>query len=131
MLQPALNRPGVTTEIRMERSSMSEAQRQCIEDCLECHAVCLETAMGHCLEMGGRHVEAQHMRLMLSCARICQTAADFMLGRSPLHAVVCEACAQVCEACADSCEEIGDMEECVEICRACAESCYEMAEAAE
>ena len=112
----------------MDMQQQDRELRECIEDCEECHRVCLEMAMGHCLAMGGKHTEPQHLRLMLNCAEICRTAADFMLSQSQLHHVVCDACAAVCEACANSCEEIGDMEDCVRACRNCAESCREMAQ---
>jgi hypothetical protein len=109
-------------------TELSSEMRSCIEDCEACHRTCLETAMGHCLQMGGRHVEPQHMRLMLNCAQICRTAADFMLSHSHLHAIVCQACAEVCEACANSCDAVGDMEACARECRDCADSCREMAQ---
>ena len=100
--------------------------QQCIQDCLQCYQTCKQEAMNHCLEAGGKHVEPDHFRLMVSCAEICRTAADFMLSSSPLHAQVCAACAEVCDACAHSCEQIGDMAECVQACRRCAESCRRM-----
>jgi len=78
------------------------AMQACIEACSRCHQVCLQTAMNHCLNTGGKHVEAEHFRLMMNCAEIC-------------------------EACAASCERIGAMDECVKACRDCAESCREMA----
>ena len=83
--------------------------------------------MNHCLEHGGKHVEPRHFRLMMNCAEICRTAADFMLSGSELHDKVCAVCADVCEACAQSCESIGGMDECVQACRLCAQSCREMA----
>jgi len=100
----------------------------CIEACSHCHQVCLQTAMNHCLKAGGKHVEAEHFRLMMNCAEICQTSANFQLSSSRFHRRVCEVCAEVCEACAEDCEKLGDMDECVEACRACAESCRQMAE---
>lgn len=77
--------------------------------------------------MGGEHARPEHMKLMLDCADICRTAADFMLRGSPRHGMICQSCAEICEACAEDCERIGEMTECVEACRACAESCREMA----
>ena len=74
----------------------------CIEACSHCHQVCLQTSMNHCLDMGGKHIEADHFRLMMSCA-------------------------EVCEACAVDCETIGGMDECADACKACTESCREMA----
>jgi hypothetical protein len=106
---------------------LSDTMQECIDTCLDCHAVCLREAMNHCLEAGGKHLEPRHFRLMINCAEICQTSANFMLSGSDLHSVTCGACAQVCDACAESCEAVGDMAECVEACRACAESCREMA----
>jgi len=99
----------------------------CIDECLGCYQACLGTAMSHCLEMGGKHVEPQHFRLMLACAEICRTAAHFMLMNSNHHKHVCAECAEICLRCADDCERIGDMKECVDACRRCAASCREMA----
>src|SRR5439155_221266 len=70
------------------------------------------------------------VRLLLDCAEICQTCANFMLPNSPLHAITCAACAGICERCAVECERFaGDMqmEACARMCRTCAESCKEMA----
>lgn len=103
-----------------------DAMRECIDRCLHCYRTCLGMAMNHCLETGGQHVEPTHFRLMMNCADICRTAADFMLSGSPLHARICAACADICEACAQSCEQVGDMDECVEACRDCAQSCRDM-----
>jgi hypothetical protein len=111
----------------MSESTVSNLNfSSCIETCLQCHQACLHIAMTHCLETGGDHVQAEHFRLMMNCAEICQTAANFMLSQSPLHVVVCAACAEVCIACADSCEQIGDMEECVNTCHRCAQQCESM-----
>ncbi len=106
---------------------LTDAVKRCIEDCQECHAECLETAMHTCLEMGGRHTEPEHFRLMMDCAALCETAANLMLSRSAFHHQLCALCAEVCDACALSCEEIGGMEHCVELCRRCATSCRNMA----
>lgn len=108
---------------------MNQEMKQCIERCLECYRVCREMAMNHCLETGGEHVAPEHFRLMINCADICQTAADFMLSSSELHARICAACAEVCDACAQSCQELDGMERCVQACRQCAESCRRMASA--
>lgn len=99
----------------------------CIAACNHCHQICLQTALNHCLEAGGKHVEATHFRLMLNCAEICHTSANFQLSSSTFHHRVCQVCAEICAACAVSCEEIGGMDECVNACRACAESCRQMA----
>lgn len=95
----------------------------CIEACTTCHATCLQTAMNHCLNTGGKHVGADHFRLMMDCAEICQTSANLQLSSSSFHVALCGICADVCEACAKSCEAIGGMEDCVKACRDCAASC--------
>jgi hypothetical protein len=98
-----------------------------IDTCLKCYSTCLGMAMSHCLEMGGKHVEPGHFRLMMACAEICRTSAHFMLIGTPHHRHTCRECAEICTQCAADCERVGDMEECVAACRACAESCSRMA----
>lgn len=101
----------------------------CIEECMNCHGACTDT-MAYCLEEGGEHARAAHITLLLDCAEICQTSANFMLRGSGRHATTCEACAKICEQCAEACEQFGDDEQmklCAEACRSCAESCREMA----
>lgn len=102
----------------------------CIQACLDCHRICEEMALGHCLEMGGRHVERVHYTLMLNCADICRTAAHFMMADSALHSRVCAVCAEVCTACALSCEPLADMADCVAACRNCAQQCDAMSSVA-
>ena len=81
--------------------------RACIQECQNCHNVCTET-IAHCLEMGGDHAEPNHIRLLLDCAEICQTSANFMLRMSEFHGQTCGVCAEVCERCAEDCERFGD-----------------------
>ncbi len=107
-------------------SRMNAFMQDAIKACIDCHSMCLRMAMGFCLEQGGRHVEHDHFRLMINCAEICQTSANFMLSNSPLHGSVCAVCAEACEACAKSCDQIGDMRECADECRRCAKSCRAM-----
>lgn len=106
---------------------MSKMMQACIDECLACYRVCLGEAMNHCLEAGGKHVEPEHMRLMMACAEICRTSAHFMLIGTEEHKQTCGVCAEVCEACAESCEKVGDMKECADQCRRCSESCRAMA----
>ncbi len=109
---------------------MNGNMQKCIENCTECHNTCVAT-LAHCLEMGGKHVEAAHLKSLLDCADTCRASADFMLRGSELHPQVCGVCAEACERCAKSCEQFGDdeqMKACAEVCRRCAESCRQMAE---
>ena len=110
-------------------TSVSQRMQECIQECQNCHNICLETTI-HCLEMGGEHISSEHIRLLTDCAEICQISANFMLRASDLHTSTCSACAEVCERCAQSCEQFTDdemMQECAEACRSCAQSCHEMA----
>jgi hypothetical protein len=108
---------------------ISSEMRECIQNCSDCHNVCMET-VDHCLHLGGAHAEASHIRLLLDCAQICATSADFMLRGSDSHQQLCGLCAEICDRCAEDCERFGDdeqMRRCAELCRRCAESCRRMA----
>lgn len=107
---------------------VTDDMRQCIDECLSCHSICIET-VSHCLVKGGKHAEARRIHLLEDCADICSTSARFMLRGSDLHAEACAVCATVCERCAQDCESFDDdfMRRCAEACRNCAESCREMA----
>jgi hypothetical protein len=103
--------------------------QECIQNCLTCHSVCLET-INYCLQKGGKHAGAGHIKLLMDCTEICQASADFMLRESEMHGRVCAACAEVCARCEQSCRQFdGDshMSDCAGICRQCAESCRRMA----
>ena len=99
----------------------------CIEACFACYRICLDAATNDCLERGGRHAEGSHISLMLGCAQMCRTAAEFMIMCAKLHHKVCGVCAEVCEACAVSCQQLDGMDECVNACRHCAALCRRMA----
>ena len=108
----------------------SQDHQTCIAACTECHRVCLDTLTRHCLVKGGAHAAPDHVRMMLDCAAICQTSADFMIRGSPRHGAVCQVCASICAACAESCARFDDpaMRACAEACRACAVACRRMAQ---
>lgn len=120
---------GTPTNIGHE---ISADMRDCIQACQRCHNICLETIM-HCLRMGDEHAEPEHIRLLMDCAEICQTSANFMLRTSNLHGLTCEICAEICERCARDCDRFVDdtmMQACAQTCRNCAESCRQMAASA-
>jgi hypothetical protein len=102
-------------------------KQQCIQDCLDCHRVCQEMALSPHAE--GRQVAANHFRLLLDCAAICQASADFMASDSDLQGRFCGACAEICLRCAQECERFESdvqMNACANTCRRCAESCRQM-----
>jgi len=106
----------------------NSAVERCIEDCRDCHGVCVET-IAHCLSMGGRHAEAKHITLMRDCAEMCHLSEDSILRSSEFMHRICRLCADVCVSCAESCEAFPDDEAmvlCAERCRTCADSCRQM-----
>ena len=107
---------------------MNDRMQECIDRCQGCQEVCLES-IGHCLELGGEHAAAEHVRMLMACAEICDTSARFMLLGSQHHLRTCQVCAEVCEACAEDCEQFADdmMRRCADACRRCADSCRQMA----
>jgi hypothetical protein len=111
----------------MHHTPASAEMTACIQACLDCYRHCQHTALTHCLEAGGAHVEPNHFRLMIDCAEACRAAAALMINESPYHAESCRLCALICRDCAESCRSIGDMDDCVRACEHCAESCEAMA----
>ena len=100
----------------------------CIEACLQCHVVCTMTAQ-YCLTQGGAHAEVSNVGLLLDCAEICQTSANFMMRGSPYHTLTCGVCAEICRECAAACRNFADdenMAHCAEVCEECAAACEEM-----
>ena len=129
---PVVGRISGTME-ELERLQSSEAMasdevRECLKDSLDCYQTCSETIM-RCLTMGGKHAEHEHLNLLLDCAKICNTNADFMLRNSTYYPQTCGITADICDECADMCDRFDDdfMKECASVCRRCAESCREMA----
>lgn len=112
----------------MHTHTRSPVVQQCIDECQQCHAICIETVQ-HCLRMGGAHTEAQHIAVLLDCPEICHLSEDSMLRESALVATLCAACADACDLCALECERFpGDsqMMACADRCRSCAQACRRM-----
>lgn len=110
---------------------MDIAMKQAIDNCTESVTVCTE-ALEHCREMGGKHAEERHLKLLEDCAKICETSVDFMNRESDNHQLICSACAEICAQCAQSCEALAEddevMQRCAEVCYRSAQSCEAMAE---
>ncbi len=115
---------------RIQQSEImtSEEVQECLRDCLDCYQTCTETTV-RCLSIGGKHAEIEHLNLLMDCAKICNTNADFMLRNSTYYPQTCGITADICDECADTCDRFEDdfMKECASVCRRCAESCREMA----
>src|SRR3989338_10471080 len=113
----------------MDRHHTStKEEEKCIKACNECAQVCKETLV-HCVHIGGENTLPDHLEMLMSCVKMCETSADLMTKHSSFAAQVCSLCADICEACADSCENLDDkyMKECAKTCRNCAKICRSMA----
>ena len=106
-----------------------DEMKKCAQLCQDCHALCTETIQ-HCLKLGGRHAAPEHIGLLLDCAQLCETTAQYLLRGSSLHERICSLCADVCRQCAENCVQLaGDdqmVKQCAELCRRCAGSCERM-----
>ena len=106
-----------------DESVLSSQIEYCIQDCLNSHAVCLDTAMS-LLQKGTNYADT--VRILLDCSELCTTNAHFMMRNSPVYGSVCQTCAEVCTHCALVCDEIGE-NDCANACRASATSCEQIA----
>ncbi len=106
----------------------SDEVRECLKDSIDCYQTCTETVI-RCLTMGGDHAEPEHIKLLIDCAKICNTNADFVMRNSTYYPQTCGLTADICDECGDICDRFEDdfMKECASVCRRCAESCREMA----
>ena len=110
----------------MMSSQLDEMWLECLRNCTECHNVCLQTVVSS--DVVGK-IGVEDQKLLLNCAELCRTCADFLNTGSAHHRVVCGACAELCAACAQMCERsgIGVMRQCAQVCRRCEDSCRRMA----
>jgi hypothetical protein len=113
--------------MRDARDRMQKPTQHAIQECRDCHDVCIHT-VNHCLRVGGMHTEVRLMRLLQDCVEICRTSVDFMVRGSDQAPLLLTVAAEICDQCAGSCERIRDDEElkaCAQICRRCAQACRE------
>jgi hypothetical protein len=81
------------------------------------------------MKRGGALASPAMLAMLADCAELCQTTANSMLRGSPLHQVLCQACAEACARCADECshhQADQQMVRCAQTCRTCAEGCRTM-----
>lgn len=113
------------------RTEITHDMREAIENCQECHSICVEITT-YSVQTGGGYADPDHIGFLLDCSQLCTTSADFMLRVSRFHGRVCDVCSSVCIRCAESCERVGPtdpkMKACADICRRAAETCRRMAD---
>ncbi|TAE59157.1 MAG: four-helix bundle copper-binding protein [Nostocales cyanobacterium] len=112
----------------MLTESMTTEMQTCMNACMECHKICLET-MTYCMIKGGKHVDMGIIGILRDCSEICMMCMNMMMGGSEFTSRTCMLCAEMCERCASACETISNdkkMSECAASCRKCAETCCNM-----
>lgn len=111
-----------------EGTTMSAQVDDCLEACLECHRICLET-VSH-LSTGDDQVAAEDIRLLFNTADVCRTNASLLRGGADRHRGASVACAELCEQSARYCDGRGDdprLRACAVACRRCAAACRGLA----
>jgi hypothetical protein len=112
----------------MTTVQLDALMQECLGNCTECHKVCLQTAVS--VDVVGK-LAPDDLKLLLNCAEVCRTCADFIATVSQFHPLMCGTCAQICEACAQMCRRYSTAttRECADVCERCADSCRRMAAA--
>jgi hypothetical protein len=106
-----------------------EGLDECIQNCWRCHRQCLETTV-YLSAKDGDDAKQEKVRLLLSCAELCQSTANLLLIGASIYQDACRLCAAICE---ESAMMLGrDTEDrqlrlCFDACCQCAASCLEMA----
>jgi hypothetical protein len=117
------------TPAMMDHEEAQDRLLECIEECLNCHVSCTMTVQ-HCLASGGELSDVNLVGVLLDCAELSQTSANFMLRGSPYHALTCASCAELCRSCEELCRADGERDEqlmhCAEVCATCADLCEAM-----
>ncbi|ALB42226.1 MULTISPECIES: four-helix bundle copper-binding protein [unclassified Anabaena] len=112
----------------MMTKSMTNEMQICVNACMECHKMCLET-MTYCMTKGGKYMDITMMIMLRDCAEMCMMCTNMMMAGSEFSDRTCMLCAEMCDRCAITCEKMSDdskMMECAAACRRCAESCRSM-----
>ncbi len=112
----------------MMTETMTTEMQNCINACMECHKMCMET-MTHCMTKGGKQMDMSMMGMMRDCAEMCMMCMNMMMGGSEFAARTCMLCAEMCDRCAMAGEKMSNdakMMAFAAACRQCAEACKSM-----
>ena len=107
---------------------MDDHHAECVRLCRECHEICLQTATH--LSTSHPRLEVSQIRLLFSCAELCQMSAGLLQGGAHPVGRAAVACADLCDRCARLCDELDDdpaVRACAQACRHCAEACRSLA----
>src|SRR5688572_15705709 len=82
----------------------------CIQNCLDCHSACL-AMVPYCLREGREYTTPRHITTLLTCAELCQSAANLLLMNSEMQSYICTTAAAACKRCIEECERVGQQDE--------------------
>jgi hypothetical protein len=106
-----------------------EGLEECVQNCWRCHRQCLETTIYLSLK-GSDDAKEEKVRLLLSCAELCQSTANLLLIGAGVYQAACKLCAEICDECATILNletEDRQLQLCFDACCQCAASCRKMA----
>ena len=97
--------------------------KTCVAALQACHATCLQFATFDCMQGNYPRVGPNQFRLMLDCAELCQTAANFLIRDSDHYLRVCREALVICEDLASDCRKFPGMEAILAACDECVSAC--------
>jgi hypothetical protein len=94
----------------------------CAEACYECFNACLDEEKAEAPSI------KRCIKLLVECAKICETTAFIMSMDGKFVKRQSELCAEVCDVCSQTCALFQDepCQKCALECRKCSELCTEM-----
>lgn len=100
----------------------------CIDACLNCSQACYR-CLDACLNEPDAEKRIGCIKLLMECARTCETEAAIMGMNGQTAKQYSGVCASLCDQCTDACERFEDehCQNCAAVCRDCADKCREMA----
>jgi len=117
-------------EEELESQGISPEVRSCVEATSACYTACTET-LTYSLDVGADLSEPQHLRLLIDCCEVCQTAQNILLRASELSMMLAAVCVEACEKVADHCRQLDASDEqlaaCAEVCDHTADCCRQLA----
>jgi hypothetical protein len=117
---------------REERShvGISQEARDCIEATSDTYSVSAET-FNYCLAGDAGLRDPRHLRLLIDCCEVCQTAQNSLLRGSEVSTMLAAVCVEACEQLAESCRALDGSDDqlirCAEQCDEAADCCRKLA----
>jgi hypothetical protein len=109
-----------------EINRLSVHMEDAIRNAMQCSRIA-QSCLQHCLSLGGKYADMDHISAMMECAEITRLSAQFMISTLDFTHDLSGVCARVCDACLESCQNIDPedphMNATMVACRKCADSC--------